>query len=56
MSDAFRMFVMRIAAEKKLPLEPLVPDAKTWAAMKENESGKAERFKTVDDLMADLDD
>jgi len=24
--------------------------------MKENESGKAARFKTVDDLMADLDD
>jgi len=29
MSDAFRMLVMRIAAEKKLAFEPLVPDAKT---------------------------
>jgi len=56
MSDAFRMMVIRIAAEKKLPFEPLVPNAKTRAAMKEIESGKAARFKTVDDLMADLDD
>jgi DNA-damage-inducible protein J len=38
MSDPFRMMVMRIAAEKKLPFEPLVPNANTRAAMKEIES------------------
>ncbi len=34
-SDAFRMMMIRIAKEKALPFEPLVPDAKTIEAMKE---------------------
>jgi len=33
-SDAFRMMMVRIAMEKALPFEPLVPNAKTVAAMK----------------------
>ena len=33
-SDAFRMMIVRIAAERALPFEPLVPNAKTVAAMK----------------------
>jgi DNA-damage-inducible protein J len=56
MSDAFRMMVVRIVAEKKLPFDPLIPNAKTLAAMKELESGKGTRFKSVKKLMADLDD
>ncbi|PAA03592.1 type II toxin-antitoxin system RelB/DinJ family antitoxin, partial [Pseudomonas fragi] len=31
-SDAFRMMMTRIAQEKALPFEPLVPNAKTVAA------------------------
>jgi DNA-damage-inducible protein J len=35
LSDAFRLMVKRIAAEKALPFEPLVPNEKTIAAMRE---------------------
>ncbi len=34
LSDAFRMLLKRVAAEKALPFEPLVPNAETVAAMK----------------------
>jgi len=33
-SDAFRLLMVRIAAEKRLPFEPLVPNARTVAAMR----------------------
>ena len=33
-SDAFRLLLKRIAAEKSLPFEPLVPNAETIEAMK----------------------
>jgi len=33
-SDAFRMMMVRIAREKALPFEPLVPNAETIEAMK----------------------
>lgn len=56
LSDAFRMMVVRIVAEKKLPFDPLIPNAKTVAAMKEIESGKAARFSSVKKLMTDLND
>jgi len=53
-SDAFRMLLVRVAAEKRLPFEPLVPNEKTVAAMREARSGKLPRFKDVDALMKDL--
>jgi DNA-damage-inducible protein J len=53
-SDAFRMMMTKIAREKRLPFEPLVPNAKTVAAMREARSGKLPRFKDVDALMKDL--
>ncbi|MQT75634.1 MULTISPECIES: type II toxin-antitoxin system RelB/DinJ family antitoxin [Pseudomonas] len=53
-SDAFRMMMTRIAQEKALPFEPLVPNAETVAAMKEARRGKLKKFATIDDLMADL--
>ncbi|MBX9618401.1 MAG: type II toxin-antitoxin system RelB/DinJ family antitoxin [Hyphomicrobiales bacterium] len=53
-SDAFRMMMMRIAAEKALPFEPLVPNETTIAAMREARAGKLPRFKTIDALMDDL--
>lgn len=34
-SDALRMMMVRIAKEKSLPFEPLVPNAKTIAAIRE---------------------
>jgi DNA-damage-inducible protein J len=54
MSDAVRVFLTRVAADKAIPFNLEVPNAKTRAAMKELESGKLRRFATVDELMADL--
>ena len=53
-SDAFRMLMTRIAIEEALPSEPLSLNAKTIKAIKEARLGKGQSFKTVDDLMADL--
>lgn len=53
-SDAFRIMLTRIAREKRLPFEPLVPNADTLAAMKEARGGKLKSFNSVNDLMADL--
>lgn len=53
-SDAFRLMLTRIAKEKALPFEPLVPNAKTIEAMKETRAGQLESFDNVDALMADL--
>jgi DNA-damage-inducible protein J len=53
-SDAFRIMLTRIAREKALPFEPLVPNAVTIAAMKEARRGGLKSFETVEDLMADL--
>lgn len=53
-SDAFRIMITRIAKEKALPFEPLVPNAKTIEAMKEARAGRLKSFNSFDDLMADL--
>jgi len=53
-SDAFRLMMVRIAAEQKLPFEPLVPNAETIAAMKAARQGNVVTFDSVEDLMADL--
>ncbi len=44
-SDAFRLMMVRIAKEKALPFEPLVPNAETVAAMKEARRGGLPRYK-----------
>jgi len=53
-SDAVRLMLMRVAQDKALPFEPLIPNKKTLAAMKEARSGKLETV-TLDDLQAVLD-
>ena len=54
-SDAFRIMLTRIAREKALPFEPLVPNDVTIQAMKDARRGvKLKSFKNVDELMADL--
>ena len=53
-SDAFRILLTRVAREKALPFEPLVPNAITIQAMKEARNGGLQSFATVEDLMADL--
>lgn len=53
-SDAFRIMLTRVANEKALPFEPLVPNPITIAAMKEARKSKLKSFKSIDSLMADL--
>ena len=53
-SDAIRLFMLRVADEQRLPFEVKVPNAKTRKAIAELESGKGKKFTAVDDLIADL--
>jgi DNA-damage-inducible protein J len=53
-SDAFRLLLTRVAHEKALPFEPLIPNATTIAAMKKARQGGLPSFATVEALMADL--
>jgi len=53
-SDAFRLMMVRIATEKRLPFEPLVPNAETIAAMKAARRGDVVAVGKVEDLLAEL--
>lgn len=53
-SDAFRLMLRRVAAEKALPFAPMVPNAETIAAIEEARRGKLKSFNSIDALMADL--
>ncbi len=53
-SDAVRVLLTRVAAEKALPFDLRVPNAATRAAMKEARAGGLASFNSVSDLMADL--
>ncbi|MEI7429268.1 MAG: type II toxin-antitoxin system RelB/DinJ family antitoxin [Betaproteobacteria bacterium] len=53
-SDAFRIMLTRIAREKALPFEPLIPNETTIAAMREARAGNLNSFESVGALMADL--
>ncbi len=53
-SDAFRLMLTRVAIEKTLPFEPLIPNEETIQAMREARNDKLDTFDSVDDLMVDL--
>lgn len=53
-SDAVRLMLTRVAREKALPFEPLIPNEETIEAMREARSGGLAAFDSVDALMADL--
>lgn len=53
-SDALRMMLVRVATEKALPFEPLVPNAKTIAAMREARERRLMSFVSTRALMKDL--
>jgi len=53
-SDAFRLMMVRIATEKRLPFDPLVPNAETIAAMEAGRRSEVRTFNTVNNLMAEL--
>ena len=53
-SDAFRLMMVRIAKEKALPFEPLVPNADTIEAMKAARRGEVATVGSPDGLLASL--
>jgi len=53
-SDAVRMLLVRVAAEKALPFEVKVPNPTTVKAMKAAGRGRGKRFKTANALLKDL--
>jgi DNA-damage-inducible protein J len=53
-SDAIRLMLFRIAAQKALPFEIEMPNAETRAAMAELEQGAGKSFDSGADLIADL--
>jgi DNA-damage-inducible protein J len=54
-SDAVRLMLTRVARERALPFDPLIPNPETIKAMKEARRGQLRSFDSVDELMADLD-
>ena len=50
-SDAFRLMMVRIAADKALPFEPLVPNAETIEAMKAARRGEVTKVGPASDLL-----
>jgi DNA-damage-inducible protein J len=56
-SDAFRMMMVRVAREKALPFEPLVPNQETIDAIEAARRGEMATINGgVDDLLADLNE
>ncbi len=55
-SDAFRLMMVKIAAEKALPFEPLMPNAETIAAMKAARRGELVTAGSPDKLIASLNE
>ena len=53
-SDAFRMMMIRIAKEKSLPFEPLIPNDETIEAMKAARRGELLAAGTTDCLLEKL--
>ena len=54
-SDAFRMMMRRIVAERRLPFDPLVPNATTIAAIEAARRGELEAAGSIDDMFEQLD-
>lgn len=53
-SDAFRLMLTRVATDKVLPFDPLMPNARTIAVMKEARRGELRTAKSVKSLIVDL--
>jgi DNA-damage-inducible protein J len=53
-SDAFRLMLTRVAKEKALPFDPLIPNKETISAMEETRKGNLPSFTSINALMSDL--
>lgn len=56
MSEAVRMYLTRVAAERRIPFEVRVPNLKTRAAMDEARSVHEARFSSAEDVFDALDE
>ena len=54
-SDAVRVFLMRVVADQQLPFDLRAPNAEARAAMQEARAMRKGRFATADDLLHDLE-
>ena len=55
-SDAFRLMMMRIARDKAMPFDPLVPNADTIEAMRDARAGVGSKhYPDAKAMLADLD-
>ena len=55
-SDAVRLLLTRIAHDKAMPFHPLIPNAKTIAAMQEAREGNLPRVPSVKELFEALNE
>jgi DNA-damage-inducible protein J len=53
-SDAFRLLMVRVARDKALPFEPLVPNDKTIAAIRAARRGEVTKAKSPSSLIEKL--
>ena len=53
-SDAVRLMLKRVAAEKALPFDPLIPNAETIEAMEAARRGETVKSTDIDALVVDL--
>jgi DNA-damage-inducible protein J len=53
-SDAVRILLVRVAAEKALPFHVKVPNTTTVKAMRAADRGEGKRFKSAHALFKDL--
>ena len=53
-SDAVRLLLTKVAHDKALPFEPLIPNATTIQAMKEARAGKVTKATSLEALFAGL--
>jgi len=54
LSDAVRLMLTKIAQEKKLPFEPLVPNAATIAAIEDARAGRVTKVANLEELFREL--
>ena len=53
LSDAVRILLVRVAAEKALPFDVKVPNTTTWKAMEAADRGTGKRYKSARALFKD---
>jgi DNA-damage-inducible protein J len=54
LSDAIRLMLRRVAAEKAFPFEPLIPNAETIEAIMEARRGELVKIGSLDNMFRDL--